>query len=372
MEFIDLKSQYRYLKNEIDAEIESVISSAHFIMGEEEREFEKRLAEYVGVKHAIGCANGTEALQLIYMAYGIGKGDAVFCPDMTFIASIEPAMMLGAYPVLCDIDPISYNICPRILEDKIKMVIKEGKYTPKAVVAVDFVGNPADYESLSAITRKYNLLLIEDAAQGMGASVNGKKCGSFGDIGATSFFPSKPLGCYGDGGAVFTDEDSVDEIIRSLRVHGKGIDKYHNVRVGLNSRLDTLQAAIMLPKLTILDEEIKKRQEIAQRYNNELGGFFSIPEIAKDSVSSYAQYVLLAEDTKKRDKCMSNLKENGIPTLAYYPVPLHEMDVFARYEFAHNDFKNATDYAYRTFSLPFSAYLSEDDQDMVIKVLKSV
>ena len=368
MEFIDLKSQYQYLKKDIDNQIQSVLNSTKFILGDEEKKFEQKLAEYVGVKHCIGCGNGTEALQLIYMAYGIGVGDAVFCPDMTFIASIEPAMMLGAYPVLCDIDPVSYNIDSDSLVRQIEATIKAGRYIPKAIVAVDFIGNPANYDKLTKIAKQYDLLLIEDAAQGMGASYNGKKCGSFGDIAATSFFPSKPLGCYGDGGAVFTNNDEIDELIRSIRVHGKGVDKYHNVRVGLNSRLDSLQAAIMLPKLDKLDEEIAKRQGIAKTYDEAFKNKFQIPFIENDNVSSYAQYALLAEDEKERDECMAKLKENNIPTLVYYPVPLHMMEVFKDYKMGEEDYKNTISYANRTFSLPFSAYLNEFDQEKVCKI----
>lgn len=371
MEFIDLKAQYQYLKSEIDGQIQQVLNSTHFILGETEKEFEQKLAEYVGVKHCIGCGNGTEALQLIYMAYGIGAGDAVFCPDMTFIASIEPAMMLGAYPVLCDIDPISYNIDPDSLVRQIEATIEDGRYTPKAIVAVDFIGNPADYSRLTQIAKKYDLLLIEDAAQGMGASINGKKCGSFGDIAATSFFPSKPLGCYGDGGAIFTNDDEISELIRSLRVHGKGIDKYHNVRVGLNSRLDSIQAAIMLPKLAVLDEEISKRQQIAKIYNDAFENRYQIPHIESGNISSYAQYALLAENEKERDECISKLKENDIPSLVYYPVPLHMMEVFKYFKMGNEDYKNTIDYADRTFSLPFSAYLMKCDQEKVCRIINN-
>lgn len=370
MEFIDLKSQYQVLKKEIDEGISNVLESTHFILGNEVKDFEDQLASYVGVRHCIGCGNGTEALQLIYMAYGIGRGDAVFCPDMTFIASIEPAAMLGAVPILCDIDAKSYNIDPASLERQILAIQKDGRYTPKAVVAVDFLGNPADFNEIGRITKKYGLILIEDAAQGMGASINQKKCGSFGDIAATSFFPSKPLGCYGDGGAVFTNDDEMDALLRSLRVHGKGVDKYHNVRIGLNSRLDSLQAAILLPKLHHLEEEIAKRQEIATLYNEALRGKYQIPLIEANAVSSYAQYALLAEDSKHRDECMKKLATRNIPSLVYYPVPLHEMEVFRGCLFGDEDFENTTSYAKRTFSIPFSAYIEEKDIENVIACLK--
>lgn len=371
MEFIDLKAQYAALKEEIDASIARVLNSTHFILGEEEVEFEQRLAEYVGVKHVVGCSDGTAALQLIYMAYGIGKGDAVFCPDMTFVASVEPACMLGATPIFCDINARTYNIDVNSLERQIHAVLKEGKYKPKAVVAVDFIGNPADYDAIREITRKYNLLLIEDAAQGIGASVNGVRCGALGDIAATSFFPSKPLGCYGDGGAVFTNDDVMDQKLRSIRVHGKGISKYDNQRIGINARLDTIQAAIMLPKLKILDKEIEERQRIAQTYNEAFKDKFQIPYIQDGMISAYAQYALLTQDQAERDKIVQHLKQNGVPSLVYYPVPMHKMKVFEGCFMGNETFVNTVSYADRTFSLPFSAYLKEEDQQRVIDLVLS-
>lgn len=370
MEFIDLKAQYEALKAEINGEINKVIKSAHFILGEEEKEFEEKLAEYVGVKHVIGCSDGTAALQLIYMAHKIGKGDAVFCPDMTFVASVEPACLLGATPIFCDIDKRTYNIDPDSLERQIEAVSKETDLILKAVVAVDFIGNPANYEKIKKITKKYGMLLIEDAAQGMGASANGKKCGALGDIAATSFFPAKPLGCYGDGGAVFTDDDEMDELLRSIRVHGKGMSKYDNQRIGINARLDTLQAAIMLPKLKVLDKEIEIRQRIAEKYNEELKDRFQVPFVKEKMISSYAQYALLASNRKQRDYIVGKLKEENIPAQIYYPVPLHRMKVFEGCFMGEETFENTIAYAERTFSIPFSAYLKTEDQQRVIDVLK--
>lgn len=372
MEFIDLKAQYHALKSEIDQNINRVLEDTNFIIGKQVEEFEEKLATYVGVKYAVGCSSGTDALQLIYMAHGIGRGDAVFCPDMTFVASVEPAFMLGVEPVFCDIDKDTYNISPDSLERQIKAVIAKGALKPKAVVAVDFIGNPADYDRLREITDKYELLLIEDAAQGTGASYKGRKCGSLGDIGATSFFPSKPLGCYGDGGAVFTDSEEMRDLLKSLRVHGKGSSKYDNIRVGMNARLDTLQAAVMLPKLAVLDEEIAKRQKIAARYDEALKDRFVIPFISENTVSSYAQYALLAEDQIHRDEVRTKLQEEGIPTIVYYPNPMHCMKVFADCFMGDEAFENTVDYADRTFSIPFSAYLTEEDQERIIDVLLKI
>lgn len=369
MEFIDLKAQYHALKEEIDENIAGVLEGADFIMGKQVQEFEEKLASYVGAKYAVGCSSGTDALQLIYMAYGIGRGDVVFCPDMTFIASVEPACMLGAEAVFCDIEKDSYNISPDSLERQIKAVLARGEGRPRAVVAVDFIGNPADYDRLREITDKYGLILIEDAAQGMGASYHGRKCGALGDIGATSFFPSKPLGCYGDGGAVFTDSEKMRDLLISLRVHGKGSSKYDNIRIGMNARLDTLQAAVMLPKLKILDEEIRRRQEIAARYDEALQDRFVIPSIARDTVSSYAQYALLAKDREQRDEIRIRLQEASIPTIVYYPNPMHRMKVFGDSFMGGENFENTISYADRTFSVPFSAYLTREDQERVIRVL---
>jgi len=370
MEFIDLKAQYQYLREDIDKGIQNVIAKTNFIMGEEVKDFERELASYVGVKHAVSCSDGTAALQLIYMVNKIGHGDAVFCPDMTFIASVEPAVMLGAEPIFCDIDSVSYNICPDSLERQIYAVQKDGRYRPRAIIAVDFIGNPADYDALEQIAKKYGLLLIEDAAQGIGATYKGKKCGSFGDIAATSFFPSKPLGCYGDGGAVFTNDDETAALLNSIKVHGKGSSKYDNQRIGMNSRLDTLQAAILSVKLKKLDEEMEKRQIIAKRYDEAFKGIFQIPVIDSKSRSSYAQYALLAKDKQQRDDCMALLKENGIPTIVYYPNPMHKMKVFEGCFMGNETLENTSGYADRTFSVPFSAYLTEEDQNRVIDVLK--
>lgn len=372
MEFIDLKAQYKVLKEEIDAEISSVLSGSHFILGKKVTQFENELAAYVGVKHTVGCSDGTAALQLIYMAYNIGKGDAVFCPDMTFIASIEPACLLGATPVFCDIDAKSYNISPKSLERQIQAVLAEGKLKPKAVVAVDFVGNPADFHAIREITAKYGLLLIEDAAQGIGAAYDGKKCGSLGDVAATSFFPSKPLGCYGDGGAVFTNDDIIAEKLRSLRVHGKGVDKYHNIAIGINSRLDEIQAAILLPKLRALPGEVELRQQAAEYYGDALKDKYIVPYIADQSVSSYAQFVLMHKEKGKREIILDALKKAEIPSILYYPVPMHRLPVFENVNCYQERYPVTDLYSDEHFGIPFSPYITREDQDKIIQVLRGI
>ncbi len=368
MQFIDLKAQYQTLKNEIQENIQAVLESAQFIGGPQVKELEQKLAEYVGRKHCITCANGTDALQIAYMVYGIGEGDAVFCPDITFISSTEPSKMFGAASVFCDIQPDTYNLCPESLERQIKAVLAEGKYTPKAVVAVDILGNPCDYDAIIPICEKYGLILIEDAAQSFGASYKGKKCGAFGQIATTSFFPAKPLGCYGDGGAVFVDDDEIAAVIRSICVHGKGPKgKYDNIRVGMNSRLDTLQAAILLPKLKALAEyEVEDRQAVAKRYNDAFSADFTTPYVLEDSVSVYAQYAILAKDTETRDRVIKHLTDKKIPNMIYYPTPQHALPVFKDEPCYGEDFKNADDYCARTLSLPMHPYLNESEQQTVI------
>ena len=367
MEFIDLKSQYFKYKKEIDESIFKVLGNADYILGEEVEQFEKEIAQYVGRKYAVACSDGTSALQLIYMAYNIGEGDAVFCPDMTFIASVEPACLLGATPVFCDIDGESYNNSVDCLEKQIKKVISDGKLKPRAIVAVDFIGNPIDYHALKSIAEKYDLLLIEDAAQGIGAVYNGKKCGTLGDISATSFFPSKPLGCYGDGGAVFTDDENIYKLLKSIRVHGKGKTKYDNIHIGVNSRLDTIQAAILRVKLKYLDREIEKRQEIAKEYSSKLEEYVKVPVINHNNISAYAQYVIVLESMKQRNELMEYLKGKNIPTIQYYPNPLHKLPVFSNVNCYGETYECSSWYGECSLGIPFSAFLKSEDQQYIIK-----
>lgn len=368
MQFIDLKAQYRALKTEINENIQAVLDAAQFIGGPQVKKLEKQLAEYVGRKHCITCANGTDALQIAYMLYGIAEGDAVFCPDITFISSTEPSKMFGATSVFCDIQPDTYNLCPASLEKQIQAVLAEGKLKPKAVVAVDILGNPCDFDAIIPICEKYGLILIEDAAQSFGASYKGKKCCSFGQIATTSFFPAKPLGCYGDGGAIFLDDDELAAVCRSICVHGKGPGgKYDNIRVGLNSRLDTIQAAILLPKFKALAEyEVDNRQDVAKRYNEAFAKDFTTPFVQEGCVSVYAQYAILAKDTATRDKVIAHLTGKKIPNMIYYPTPQHALPVFKNEPHYAEEFKVANDYCARTLSLPMHPYLEAQEQQIVI------
>ena len=368
MEFINLKKQYELIRPGLTEKLDEIMKEAHFIGGPEVVELEGRLARFVGRTHCHGCGNGTDALQLAYMAYGIGEGDAVFCPAMTFIASVEPAAMLGATPVFCDIEPDTYNLSPDSLREQVERVEREGKLRARAVVAVDFLGNPARFDEIGEICREHGLLLIEDAAQGTGASYKGRRCGSFGDIACTSFFPSKPLGCYGDGGAVFTDDDEIDALISSLKVHGKGASKYDNVRIGMNSRLDTVQAAVLLAKMDLLEGEIEKRQQVAARDWEAFDGKIQAPKITEDSVSSFAQFVLIAESQEQRDAAVAAMKAVGAPSLVYYPKPLHQMKAFGE---SAERFPNAERYAQCNFGIPFSPYITDEEQDQVVSAVLS-
>ncbi len=373
MQFIDLKAQYSVHKKEIDTTISQVLEHGQYIMGKEVSEFENMMSEFIGVKHCISCANGTDALQLVFMANDIGRGDAVFAPNITFIASIEPACMLGATPVFCDIENDTYNICAESLEKQIKNVLSLGKHTPKAVVAVDFLGNPCNYDKIQDVCNKYNLLLIEDAAQSIGASYKGVKCGNFGNVSTTSFFPAKPLGCYGDGGAVFTNDDNLAQKFRSLKVHGKGTSKYDNIRIGVNSRLDTIQAAILKVKLKALQNyELENRQQIAMRYNDAFKNKLITPFVLDGGISVYAQYALLADSRSQRDYILKHLSNKNIPNMIYYPTPQHLLKVFEGNIYLEESFEASTNYCSRTFSLPFHPYLSEEDQQYIIKTVLEV
>lgn len=358
MQFIDLVAQYKHLKSKIDKRIQDVLDHGSYIMGPEVHELEEKLAEYVGVKHAITCANGTDALTLAMMVLNIEKGDAVFCPTFTFFATAEVIAYEGATPVFVDSEEATFNICPIDLEKCIQATIAEGKLIPKAIIAVDLFGLPANYPEIQKIADKYNLKLVEDAAQGFGGSINGKQAGSFGDIATTSFFPAKPLGCYGDGGAIFTNNDEYAELVKSYRVHGKGSNKYDNVRIGMNSRLDTIQAAILLEKLAEFPTELINRNKAADNYEKTLAGKYKTPQVPKGYISSWAQYTLVSDN---RDEEMLKYKEQGIPTMIYYSTCLHQQTVFKEFGYAKGDYPVAEKLADQVFSLPMHGYLVGND-----------
>jgi len=354
MQFIDLSAQYKHLKTRIDVRIQKVLDHGKYIMGPEVQELEERLASYVGVKHAITCANGTDALTLALMALDISEGDAVFCPTFTFFATAEVVSFANATPIFVDSNEQTFNICPQNLEVQIQKVIGEGKIKPKAIIAVDLFGLPANYPQIEAIANKYDLKLIEDAAQGFGGNINGKKAGSFGDIATTSFFPAKPLGCYGDGGAVFTNNDEYAALIKSYRVHGKGSDKYDNVRIGINSRLDTIQAAILLEKLEEFPIELINRNKAAIAYERELSTSYKTPQVPEGYLSSWAQYTLVDDN---RDEVMAEYKKKGIPTVIYYGTCMHQQTAFVALGYREGDFPVAERLAKKVFSLPMHPYL---------------
>ena len=377
MEFRDLKKQYQVLKPQIDEKVQSVCASAHYISGPEVAELEKELAEYVGVKHCITCANGTDALTLALKAWEIGKGDAVFVPDFTFFSSGECPAAEGATCVFVDVDERTYNINPVKLEEAILKVKKEGKYNPKVVVSVDLFGLPADYNAIKPICEKYGLFLLEDGAQGFGGEINGKRACSFGDISTTSFFPAKPLGCYGDGGAVFTDNDEWAALLKSYAVHGKsGDDKYNNIRLGLNSRLDTIQAAILQVKLKAFkDYEVKNINKVAQFYNEEfkfagLDKKLVLPEIKDGYLSSWAQYTIQLPEGTDRAALQSKLKEVGIPSMVYYMKPMHLQGAFTGKDSAIADCTVTEKLCKTVLSLPLHPYMEVKDVSFVVEKIR--
>lgn len=361
MEFRDLKKQYQIHKKEIDAAIQEVLTNADFIGGSKVKQLEEELSKYVGVKHCITCANGTDALQLALMVWGIGAGDAVFVPDFTFFSSGEVVPLVGATPVFVDIESDTYNISPESLEKAILYVINETDLKPRVVVAVDLFGQPADFEMITQIAHKYNLLILEDAAQGFGGSIREKKACSFGDIATTSFFPAKPLGCYGDGGAIFTDNNEWAELLRSYRVHGKGDDKYDNVRIGMNSRLDTIQAAVLLEKLKFFDEEIEKCNLVAKEYTKYLKDIVKTPIVRDGMFSSWAQYTICLHNNLGRKKVQQILKENNVPTAVYYIKPMHKQVAFKNNGFNELNYMVTENVCACCLSLPMHPYLFVDE-----------
>lgn len=373
MQFRDLKKQYQKLKEEINNEVLKVMDDANFIMGNQVQELENNLAEYVGVKHCISCGNGTDALQLAAMAVGIKGGDAVFVPDFTFFASGEIVSLLGATPIFVDVNPKTFNMDYQKLEKKICDVIESGNLKPKAIVAVDLFGLPADFPKINLIANKYNLTVIEDGAQGFGGQIGNERACGFTEIGTTSFFPAKPLGCYGDGGAIFTNNDDWASIIKSYRVHGKGDNKYDNVRIGINSRLDTIQAAILKVKFKAFREyELLYVNKVAERYNELLKNVEQIrlPYAPGNYISSWAQYTIQLDNKEKRDKLKEYLKDNGVPSMVYYPKPMCNQKAFETSSKYTYDLEVTSKLCDTVLSLPMHPYLSNDDIEEVSNIIR--
>lgn len=370
MQFRDLKKQYQVLKEEMDVAISEVLENCNFISGNQVKELEERLAKYVGRKHCITCGNGTDALTMMMMAWNIKEGDAIFVPDFTFFASAEVVSFEGATPVFYDVDPDSFNADVTSLKDAIQKVKDEGKLIPRAIIAVDLFGQPADYEKLEAIAKENNLLLLEDAAQGFGGRIGDREACSFGDASTTSFFPAKPLGCYGDGGAIFTDDDETAELLESIRVHGKGQFKYDNVRIGWNSRLDTLQAAILGVKLTAFEKnELKAVNEVAKKYTEVLRDIVKTPGVKEGFYSSWAQYTIQLKNQEERDGLQAYLKENGVPSMVYYPKPMHLQTAFADTK-KYVDCPVSEKLCEKVLALPMHPYMDDDDMNFVVTVIK--
>lgn len=394
MDFIDLKTQQKRIKEKIDSRIQKVMAHGQFIMGPEVRELEERLADFIGVKHAVGCASGTDALILALMAHEIGPGDALFTTPFTFFATAEVISLLGATPIFVDIDPKTFNIDPAQLERAIQAIknndatghplprfkafnsgAENPTLTAKGIMAVDLFGLPADYDQINGIAKRHGLFVIEDAAQSFGAEKFGRKACGLTDLACTSFFPAKPLGAYGDGGMCFTDNDHWREILHSLRIHGQGKDKYENIRIGINGRLDTIQAAILLAKFEVFPEEIGLRQKAAQRYSDLLSPFsalLTVPMIPPGYQSAWAQYSLLSRSGQHREILLEKLKQEGIPTAIYYPKPLHLQRALAYLGYGAGDFPISEDCAGRIFSIPMHPYLKAEDQEHIATIITSI
>jgi dTDP-4-amino-4,6-dideoxygalactose transaminase len=372
MEFIDLEAQYAALGPGIEARMRRVLAHGKYIMGPEVAELEERLASYCKVSHAITCANGTDALCLALRALDIGPGDAVFTTPFTFFATAEAIALVGARPLFVDIDPSTFNLDPSALVRAISDTARDGKYRARAVIAVDLFGLTADYAKLEPLCAAAGLDLIEDAAQAFGATNGSRVAGSFGRVATTSFFPAKPLGCYGDGGALFTNDARLAAKLRSLRVHGQGTDKYDNVLVGMNSRLDTLQAAILLEKLATFPAELEARERVARRYGEHLAGQLVTPEVPAWLTSSWAQYSVLARDDAHRSAILRGLDEKHVPTAIYYAKALHQQPALASLGYARGDFPVSEQISDRVFSLPMHPYLTVGQQDQVLEALGDV
>ena len=378
--FIDLQAQRKRLGQPLEDAILKVVRSGAYIMGPEIAEFEAALAAFGQAPFALSCGSGTEALVLPLMAWGIGPGDAVFCPSFTFAATAEAMPLVGASPVFVDIDPKTYNLDPKSLDAAIEAVKAKGELTPKAIIAVDLFGQPADYPAIAAVAKKHGLKLIADSAQGFGCTLGGQHPIHWADVATTSFFPAKPLGCYGDGGAILSKDARLHDLFVSLRVHGQAVKsdtegktfehdpKYLNLRIGMNARMDTLQAAILLQKLSIFADEIEARNRVADRYAAGLGDLVTVPKVIDGGVSVWAQYTI---ETENRDGLAAALREQQIPTAVYYPIPIHRQGVYSGYPTGPGGLPVTEAKAGKVISLPMHAYLTEDDQDLVIAAIRA-
>lgn len=371
MEFRDLGKQYNIIKDRIQVAIQDVLDSTNFISGKQVDELERRLADFVGVKHCISCANGTDALSLVLRAWGVGEGDAVFVPDFTFFATAEVVSYVGATPVFVDVDEKTFNIDTEKLEEKIVETIKNGGLRPKVIIPVDLFGLLADYSGIDKIADKYNLLVLEDGAQAFGAEQNGKRACSFGHAATTSFFPAKPLGCYGDGGAIFTNDDELASILESLKVHGKGEDKYDNIRIGVNSRLDTIQAAILNVKFDeFVHNELTSVNKVYLKYNNLLANVIDVPNIPNGNISSFAQYTIKLKNREQRDGLKQYLSKNGIPSIIYYTKPMHKQTAFLNLDSRDEDYRVSNKLCETVLSLPMHPYLTDEDIEYISSRIK--
>ena len=370
MQFRDLKTQYTVLKDEMDKAILDVVDSGAFVMGPKIKEMETAFAEYVGAKHCVACNSGTDALLLALKAWDVKEGDAVFVPSFTFFASAEVIAMQGATPVFVDVDRDTFNICVVDLERKIEQTLKAGKLKPRVIIAVDLFGLPADFKAIRKIAEKYNLYVLEDGAQGFGGRIGEQKACTFGDISTTSFFPAKPVGCYGDGGAVFTDNDEWAALIESYHIHGKGSDRYDNVRIGMNSRMDSIQAAVLLVKLKAFAEhELVDINKVSARYTEKLKDIVKTPIVPEGFYSSWAQYTLQVENKEVRNGLQAALKALDIPTAIYYPIPMHRQTAFNYLNINDNLCPISDQLADTVISLPIHPYLTEKDQDMICEAV---
>jgi dTDP-4-amino-4,6-dideoxygalactose transaminase len=370
IQFIDLQAQRKRMGEALNQSIMAAVEGGQWVMGPQVKQLEEQLAQFAGVKHALACANGTDALMVVLRAWDVGPGDAVFVPAFTFAASAEVVALVGATPVFVDVFEDTYNIDPASLEAAIAMVKKQGKLKPRVVMPVDLFGQTADYAKIEPIVKREGLKMLCDAAQGFGARLSGRVAGGIGDAASTSFFPAKPLGCYGDGGATFTNDDGLIEVLRSIRVHGQGTDKYENVRIGVNSRLDTIQAAILIEKMKLFPEEIEMREKVARRYNEALGRSNRIrtPRVIDGAQSTWAQYVL---QVPNRNKLIGDLKAKGIPTAVYYPIPLSQQKGYKHFPSAPTPVSEKI--SKTVVALPMHPYLDEATQDKIVAaVLESV